>query len=233
MPKKIDVDMEKFWASYNEGLSERGIGRALGITLKIVQRVFREQKLSPRPKVKDLKGKKIGKLFIKERDGFNNHCTVIWKCICDCGKITHVLSSNLINGSTISCGCATEDFYGKPKRIYKAYQDISGQYFYSICNGAERRNLKVSVSIEDLWELYLKQNRKCSLSGLPINFGSKKTKQTASVDRIDSKKDYSIDNIQIVHKALNRMKQEFTQTEFIEYCKLVAKTWENNESVST
>lgn len=55
------------------------------------------------------------------------------------------------------------------------------------------------------------------------NFASSsiKTDGAASLDRIDSKKDYTIDNVQWVHKDLNYMKQDFTEEEFINYCKLV------------
>lgn len=53
--------------------------------------------------VKDLRGKKFGYLtpisYIKENG------KVKWKCKCDCGNETVVISSNLSNGHTKSCGC--------------------------------------------------------------------------------------------------------------------------------
>lgn len=33
-----------------------------------------------------------------------------WKCICDCGNITHVSSHELLSGDTKSCGCQKESF---------------------------------------------------------------------------------------------------------------------------
>jgi len=83
-----------------------------------------------------------------------------------------------------------------------------------------------------LWSLFLKQNKKCALSGLDIilnpqwsnqNNGRKtKVVQTASIDRKDSKKNYTTDNIQWVHKDINKMKGMLSDKEFINFCKTVS-----------
>jgi hypothetical protein len=41
---------------------------------------------------------------------------------------------------------------------------------------------------------------------------------TASLDRIDSSKGYSKDNVQWVHKRLNAVKQNLTPEEFLFWC---------------
>ena len=51
-------------------------------------------------------------------------------------------------------------------------------------------------------------------------------RKTASLDRIDSNKGYTKDNVQFVHKDINWMKQDFEQNKFIEYCKKVANKHE-------
>ena len=43
-----------------------------------------------------------------------------------------------------------------------------------------------------------------------------------SLDRIDSLKGYAIDNVQWVHKDINKMKNIHSQPAFINICKLVA-----------
>jgi hypothetical protein len=77
----------------------------------------------------------------------------------------------------------------------------------------------------------LEQDKKCKLSGLNISFTNINTKVTrhrfdlvctASLDRIDSKKGYTLDNVQLVHKDINMMKKEYDQKYFIEMCKLIA-----------
>lgn len=46
---------------------------------------------------------------------------------------------------------------------------------------------------------------------------------TASLDRIDSSRGYEIDNIQWVHKDVNKMKMGLSQNEFIDICKIISK----------
>lgn len=56
-----------------------------------------------------LEGKRFGKLLVQEDSGKrDNRGGVIWKCLCDCGNITFVSTSNLTREkeATISCGCA-------------------------------------------------------------------------------------------------------------------------------
>ena len=44
-----------------------------------------------------------------------------------------------------------------------------------------------------------------------------------SVDRIDSQKDYTIDNIQLVCQIYNYMKWDLKQDDFVKYCKHVVE----------
>ena len=55
-----------------------------------------------------------------------------------------------------------------------------------------------------------------------IEFGKMRhNKSTASLDRIDSSKGYTIDNIQWLHKDINKMKWDFSQEKFLELCKKI------------
>ena len=68
---------------------------------------------------KDLRNQKFGKLTVLElsdKKGINN--SSIWKCQCDCGKITYVTTNCLTSGGTQSCGCGSSkneigNTYGK------------------------------------------------------------------------------------------------------------------------
>ena len=94
----------------------------------------------------------------------------------------------------------------------------------NIEQSAKRRDLRLFVSIEFLWELYEQQERQCALSGLPIAFGRVHYphETTASLDRIDSNLEYTPQNVQWVHKAINRLKHKLEQGYFIALCKAVA-----------
>ena len=62
------------------------------------------------------------------------------------------------------------------------------------------------------------------MTGWPLTLEAVKgsyTTKTASLDRIDSNLSYIKDNVQWIHKDLNRMKNEFSQDRFIEVCKAV------------
>ncbi len=78
---------------------------------------------------------------------------------------------------------------------------------------------------------YLKQDKKCALSGLLLNFPSivGRNDGTASLDRIDSKKGYTIENCQWLHKDVNNLKWDFTQKEIIYYCKLITENQKTQE----
>ena len=76
------------------------------------------------------------------------------------------------------------------------------------------------------WESFLKQDKKCALTGIELVFAFRTTKrgmwtQTASLDRIDSSKGYTKDNIQWVHKRIQKMKMDMDNTEFIDWCNKV------------
>jgi hypothetical protein len=54
----------------------------------------------------DLTGNRYTKLVVIEDDGTrSNSKQVMWKCICDCGNITHIRAQDLKEGKTKSCGC--------------------------------------------------------------------------------------------------------------------------------
>ena len=76
--------------------------------------------------------------------------------------------------------------------------------------------------------IYIAQDMKCALSGIPIVFAnSMKLVQsgntTASIDRKDSNIGYIEDNVQWVHKDINMMKQKMSNSELIKYCKLIVE----------
>jgi len=148
------------------------------------------------------------------------HHRVYWLCQCDCGKFIEVTSKNLIRKSTKNCGDRNIHKHYK----YKGYQDIPGSLFHRMKDGARKRNHEFDITIEQMWELFLKQNKKCALSGRDIDFGdfniiTQYRKTTASLDRIDSKKGYTIDNVQWVHRDINMMKHIYDQGYFISTCR--------------
>ena len=158
----------------------------------------------------DLTGKKFNKLtaISLHSRGRNGH--IRWQCKCDCGKIIVVLGNSITrhDNPQKSCGCIV--LRGKNRKDWKGYEEISGQFWHQIVRGANgekgRAPIQLNLTIQQAWELFIKQERKCALSGLLIDFPEKwDSRGTASLDRIDSSGDYELGNVQWVHKDVNKM----------------------------
>lgn len=156
----------------------------------------------------------LEKSYITQRkDG--KTCSRI-KVRCKCGKIRDISVYNIRIGTYGCTSCAN-------KLQGHEYENISGQLFSQMLSGANRRNLEVSITSEYLNNLWLKQNKKCALTGLDLTIGfGRNAKSTASIDRIDSSKGYVEGNIQFLHKDINKMKMDFDQNYFINICKLIS-----------
>lgn len=158
---------------------------------------------------------KFTRLTVKKWSHQDSYRHNFWECECDCGKITVTSTRQLKGGFTRSCGCIRK-FNGS--KNWKGFGELSHSFWNRICYDAKRRGHSISITIEDAWLQFLKQNRKCSLTGMELNFGFNKndSNKTASLDRIDSFKGYTKENIQWVHKDINRMKQSFSELYFQE-----------------
>jgi len=70
---------------------------------------------------KDLTEQKFGRLIVLEDTNKRyGNGSVVWKCQCDCGKITNVSSKHLLSGEVNSCGCLRKELVTK---------DITGHKF--------------------------------------------------------------------------------------------------------
>jgi hypothetical protein len=181
--------------------------------------------------LKDLLFKKFYSLtVISARCGTSKEGKALYLCRCDCGKEKILPVSRVARGTIKSCGCIRYR-KGKANPKFTGYEDITGEFWRNINTNARRRNVEVKVTLPEIWLLYLKQNRKCALSGKPIKFGNRYVETTASLDRIDSKKAYTSDNIQWLHKDVNFMKQEFPENIFIDYCLSITRTFKEKSNV--
>ena len=69
--------------------------------------------------------------------------------------------------------------------------ELSLTQYTRLKRSAEKRNYEFSVSIEYLWNLYLRQDKKCAITGDSIP-----NIRDASLDRIDSNLGYIEGNVQ-------------------------------------
>lgn len=173
--------------------------------------------------IKPIIGTKYGNwIVISEEIEMSYHNKFKVRCKCGLEKfISHVA---LRAGQSKMCHiCARK---AKKERLFTGIGELTGSYFASLkfgCNRSVGRILDFTITKEYLWDLFLKQKRKCALSGVDIIMHSKRIQQTASLDRIDSSKGYIFGNVQWVHKIVNAMKQDVSEKEFYKWCQLIVK----------
>lgn len=220
-------DMQKYYKLYQAGRSMQNISDEFKITRGLLGKWFHKLKWDIRPKKLDMTGVEFHNFKVLEDITPPNNRQQVWKCLCKCGNIRKLYTSEINRKSQKSCGCLK----------LKGYKEICGEYW----NGLlwKSKNLRVIsfyLTIEEGWEIYENQNRKCYFSGLDIRFCSSVEKarrgreplQTASLDRLDSNKPYNKDNCVWVHKNVNACKSTLTEDEFISLCQKVANNFPNH-----
>jgi hypothetical protein len=165
-------------------------------------------------------GSKYGKLTVIDNIYMGGNGGSKVKVQCTCGNIYLASKYGVVSGDIKQCAKCYKTSPKLSKRT--GIQELSGSHWGSIKRNADFRNIPFNITKEQIYDLFLFQNRKCALSGVNIfldNYASKI--KTASLDRINSKLDYSINNVQWVHKDINKIKQGLTNEEFINWCNLV------------
>ena len=161
----------------------------------------------------------------------------MFKTQCDCGKIEVKRKDWVLSGRTTSCkSCASKRTAMKypPPNNFKGIGGLSMTHYSAIRNGAKNRNIPFELSIEFLWQLYEKQRGLCALTNIPITLVPKIKSSnvdwdiiTASLDRIDSSLGYTHENVWWVHKDVNRLKNHYSMSELLYWCKLIVNTHGN------
>lgn len=114
----------------------------------------------------------------------------------------------------------------------KTIGDLSGKYWSSLVKSAKKRNLELKLTMQEAWDLFLKQKGRCFYTGIKINhikYLKRVNKKdvyslgTASIDRKNSSLGYTKDNVQWVHKDVNLMKMHLKEKYFIKLCKLISR----------
>lgn len=187
----------------------------------------------------DIIGKRFGKLVVVELTNKQDKGgSFLYKCICDCGNEYYTRKSDLLRKkwSTKSCGCSRyvkgkwHHLFGK----YHSHNTIPDTYWNKLKYKAiNKRNIKWNITVEQAWDLFVKQDKKCALSGVDLKFSANLLKSTASLDRIDRKVGYQIDNVQWVHKDVNQMKHIYSDEHFITWCGIISEFNRNQDKSSS
>lgn len=123
----------------------------------------------------------------------------------------HAKQSSLSDWQCRKCvqsakGFSSNRSVGPFRRAYNKFQ-----------KSANSRQIKWNLSFEEFESIY---DGSCALTGWPIDIGFATV--TASLDRVDSSKAYTIDNVRWVHKMVNMCKNQYDEKSFIEMCTAIA-----------
>lgn len=110
---------------------------------------------------------------------------------------------------------------------------------FSYClRNCKKRFKECTITLNDLQEQWNKQNGKCPYSGVSLLIPTYKNNHnnpiyTASVDRIDSSKGYTPDNIQFVSTCINYMKNTMSDKDTKFMCKCIAEYFYSEGTISS
>lgn len=153
------------------------------------------------PPLKDLTGKRFGRLTVLERHGSDVHGAPTWKCKCDCGNISIVGRCGLISGGTKSCGCLAKELSSaRMAKIATTHGESRSRLYFvwramlDRCENPNRPQYKnyggrgIRVCFE--WHEYSKFSEWAKASGYDelANYGD------CTLDRVDDAGDYCSSN---------------------------------------
>lgn len=176
--------------------------------------------------LEDYVGRICGSFEIIGFAGKNKYGSRFWFGKCHCGQ-ERKLRTSLISGGgkrkATQCNVCTK----RNGILANQTQSIIPHRFWKrFCDQAARRKIDVTISKDEAYALFVKQEMKCAITHDDLYFTLFRANfnryTNASLDRIDSKQVYSIDNVQWVHKTINMMKGTLSQAEFLMWCRKVA-----------
>jgi hypothetical protein len=160
-------------------------------------------------------GKKFNRLTVLKFSHSDKRWRKWYLVRCDCGKEKTIMGSAMVSGNTKSCGCLAKETK-QTKRISENHSDITA-IILGYKRHAERRGFKWLLS-RSFVEKLIKEN--CFYCGSsPSN--KKKTKNSigdgllySGIDRINSNKDYTEDNVVACCRICNYAKSNMTIEDF-------------------
>lgn len=163
---------------------------------------------------KNLTGLKFGKLTVVKFTRSVNKRS-LWLVTCECGSEREIQGRSLTSGNTKSCGCSHREFM--KQAMGTSSGRLTGAKWCAIKYNAGVRGHKILITQERAAELFEQQEGLCALSGEKLVLDAPRGEITASLDRIDSSKDYEVGNVQWIHKIINKMKNDLSESEFLDW----------------
>ena len=175
-------------------------------------------------------GEKIGKLTIKSffRDEKNRRWMT--ECECECGNEKTASIRNLQRGATTHCGCSTIH----ENRGYKNGEAVRNRMLQAYRDRAKRKGWEFSLTNEECIKLFKGNCYFCGSPPVPRTFKEAKGEYYANgIDRIDSTKGYTPDNVNSCCTKCNMIKNNSTIEEFVAHVRLIVEHFDSLEHIDS
>lgn len=178
------------------------------------------------PHTKNLINKKFGFLTVlRFIDNQADSYGTWWECLCECGKLHNVVSHSLVTGQTKSCGCKAGILYSEKKTkdnnesvintLYSSYQSHAKKLKIDFL----LTNNEFKIFIQD--SCYYCGASQSNIRKLKSLTGPKEFKYNG-IDRVDSSKNYQVENCVTACKDCNLAKRKLSHNDFILLAKKIA-----------
>lgn len=123
--------------------------------------------------VKDLVGKRFGKLIVKERIGYllgENYKKITWSCDCDCGNKNILITGDCLrNGHTKSCGCINKNTYDLTGGYGIGYTSKGEKFYFDLEDYNKIKEFGWYKKNDEYIEATIKDNKTVSLHRIVMN----------------------------------------------------------------
>ena len=169
-------------------------------------------------KIKNLVGRRFGKLIVIEIAGRTAAKKVLWKCRCDCGNEKVIIGAGLLRGRSTDCGCVPKPHH---KKLYM--EATRNQTFSGYKSSAKKRGICFELSESDFHKIV---QQKCYYCGSEKKNIKKSTSENgdyiySGIDRVDSRRGYTLDNVVPCCWICNDAKKAKSQEEFLSWVERV------------
>lgn len=153
---------------------------------------------------------------------------------CCSHKCANTVQHHLRGGlsKTKVCGHCQAEFTAKPAELYCSAlcKRAAKILLHSTPRAYLKRLLLIrkrneTISIDFLIAMLQAQKNQCAITGRQMTFhaGEGYVATNASIDRIDSSQGYEVGNVQLVCVAVNMMKKDAPQGDFVQWCRDVVQ----------
>lgn len=182
----------------------------------------------------DFVGSRFGRLVVLEKMPSVKYGLTFkrkWKCVCDCGKKTEVITGQLTSGKTKSCGCAHAKASvenSKKTRHLIAKKDAAFNSVRSIYKlNARKRGLCWEIDDEHARKLFSSNCHFCGLAPSNVYKTTYYKQEYNGIDRLDNSVGYTKENTVSCCRVCNHAKHTMTEKVFMDWLNRVFNHQQN------